>query len=699
MNEKVQQHHLKRCAFVYVRQSTGHQVRNHHQGRQRQYDLSGRAHKLGFTRVEVIDEDQGKSGSGLVERPGFAALLSAVCEGKAGAVFALEASRLARNNRDWHHLIDLCALTATLIIDGEAVYEPRDVNDRLLLGLKGSLAEFELSLLRQRAREAFEMKVAAGHAMWEVPVGFVRNELDHIEKIADRRVQSAIKGIFAKFRELGSARQAALWYSDHQMTLPEVIHGTRSREIVWRPASETHIRQILKNPCYAGALAYGRTEAVVSVDGGRARKSRTRRFKPQEKWKVLIRDNHEGYIAWLDYEENLSMLESNAASREPSAAGIAKNGSALLGGLLRCRHCGRKMFVAYCGAGGRHPRYSCHGDRQTRGSAACQSLGGRSVDRAVAGVVLEAIRPAGIEAAVDAMRQYESQLDEKRRSLEMALEQARFEADRARRQYDLVDPANRLVAGELEARWNSAMERVAGIERELGNQSHQGVELTDEEQMRLLELGRDLQSLWNHPSATDALKKRVMRSVLVEVVIGDDEQRKNHQLVLHWKGGAHTDLSVPRNKSGKKYSDTSKMALELIEQLSKVCSDQTIAATLNRLGMKTGAGKTWRVHSVHTARYNNRLTNHRMADDWVTVQQASEELGVSRTVVRRLIRERTLPAHQVVESTPWIIERASLQLRDVQVAVEAVRAGRALPRPYAQQAEFPFKKHILKELT
>ena len=213
------------------------------------------------------------------------------------------------------------------------------------------------------------------------------------------------------------------------MTLPEVVHGTRSREIVWRPASETHIRQILKNPCYAGALAYGRTEAVVSIDGDRARKSRTRRFKPQEKWKVLIRDSHEGYITWQDYEENLSMLESNAASREPSAAGVAKKGSALLGGLLRCRHCGRKMFVAYSGMGGRHPRYSCHGDRQTRGSAACQSLGGRKVDLAVAEVLLEAIRPAGIEAALDEMQQYESQLEEKRRSLELSLEQARFDVD------------------------------------------------------------------------------------------------------------------------------------------------------------------------------------------------------------------------------------------------------------------------------
>lgn len=576
--------------------------------------------------MEVIDEDQGKSGTGLVERPGFAALLAAVCESKAGAVFVLEASRLARNNRDWHHLIDLCALTATLIVDGEGIYEPRDVNDRLLLGLKGTMSEFELSLFRQRARKAFEMKVAAGHALWELPVGFVRNELDQMEKIADRRVQSVIQGVFAKFRELGSARQAALWYCDNEVALPEAVHGTRGKEVVWSSASETRVRQILKNPCYAGALVYGRTEAVVSVADGRARKSRTRRFKPQEKWKVLIRDNHEGYITWKDFQENLSMLESNAAAREPSAKGVARKGAALLAGLLRCKHCGRKMFVAYGGTTGRLPRYSCHGDRKRRGSAACQTFGGRGIDQAVANSVLAAVKPAGVHAAIAAMQQHECHLDEQRQSLELSLEQVRFEVDRARRQYDQVDPANRLVASELEARWNSALERANAIEQKIQEQTNDRAELTDEQRRRLLELGHDLPKLWNDPSASDDLKKRVLRSVLQEVVVGDDEGRENHLLVLHWKGGVHTKLSVPRRKTGKKFSETSATALEMIEELSKVCNDKTIAATLNRLGMKTGAGRTWRVHSIHSARYNNRLTNHRATNAWITIEQASKEL-------------------------------------------------------------------------
>ena len=691
MNEKITEQHTKLAAYIYVRQSTGHQVRHHHQGRQRQYDLTQRARELGFERIVVIDEDQGKTGSGLVERPGFATLLAAVCSGEVGAVLALEASRLARNNRDWHHLIDLCALTTTLIIDGEAVYDPREVNDRLLLGLKGTMSAFELDLFRQRAREAFEMKVAAGHAMWEVPIGFIRDELDRVEKIADRQVHAAIEGVFKKFRELGSARQTALWYRDQRIPLPEVVRGTRSKEFLWRLPTETRIRQIIKNPCYAGALAYGRTEAKISVEDGRARKSSTRNFKPREKWKVLLRENHDGYITWQDYEENLSMLNSNTASRQPNGNGAAKKGAALLGGLLRCAHCGRKLFVGYSGSGGRHPRYLCHGGRETRGSASCQSLGGAGIDRAVSNAVLEAIEPAGIEAAIKAMNQFDQQHDERRRSLELSLEKARYEVDRARRQYDEVDPANRLVASELEARWNAALEKVTDLQQQLEASTHQRRELTEQEQTHLLELGRDLPSLWQHESATAEMKKRILRTVLEEIVIGDDENRKNHLLVLHWKGGVHTEISVVRNAPGKRVNDTSKTALELIEELSKVCSDQTIAATLNRLGYKTGGGKTWRVHSVHSARYLHKLKNHRKENDWVTVEGAAQELGVSHTVIRRLIREGTLPATQVVQRAPWIIARDSLALTAVTSDVEAVQTGRQLPTRNSQQAELPFK--------
>ena len=690
MNEKITQKQLDRGACVYVRQSTHQQVRNNHQGRQRQYDMRERAMQLGFHDVNVIDDDQGKTGSGLVDRPGFATLLASVCSGSVGAVFALEASRLARNNRDWHHLIDLCALTDTLIIDGEGIYDPRQVNDRLLLGLKGTMSEFELNLFRQRARKAFEMKVAAGHAMWEVPVGYTRDDEDRMEKIADRQVQAAIECVFAKFRQLSSARQTALWFRDHNVPLPEAVSGTRSREVRWRLQSESRIRQILKNPCYAGALAYGRTEAKVSVKDGRAHKSGTRKFKPQEKWKVLLMDNHDGYITWQEFQENLSMLEANSRHREPTSESVAKKGSALLGGLLRCRHCGRKLFVGY-GKNKTQPRYLCHGGRQSRGNASCQSLGGVGIDRAVGGAVLEAIQPAGIEAAVEAMHAFDQQHEDRRDQLALSLEKANYEVDRARRQYDQVDPANRLVATELESRWNGALERAAEIEQQLDTVDDQQHTLSESERLSLLQLGQDLPSLWNHDSANAELKKRILRTILEEIMIGDDEDRTNHLLVLHWKGGVHTELSVARNRPGKKYCETSVTALELIEELSKVTSDQAIAATLNRLGFKTGGGKTWRLHSVHNARHIHRLTNYRKQKAWVTIEKAAKELEVSDTVIRRLIKESVLPAKQVVPSTPWIIDRESLLLPAVIAATIAVRQGRQLPTADPKQPTFPFK--------
>jgi excisionase family DNA binding protein len=313
------------------------------------------------------------------------------------------------------------------------------------------------------------------------------------------------------------------------------------------------------------------------------------------------------------------------------------------------------------------------------------------VDRAVSEAVLEAVQPAGIEAAIEAMKTFDKQRDQQYRLLELSLEKARYEVDRARRQYDEVDPANRLVAAELESRWNAALGRAAELEQQLEAMTDARHDLSEAEQTRLLELGRDLQSLWNHPAAAVEMKKRVLRTVLEEIMIGDDESRTHHLLVLHWKGGMHTELSVVRNRPGKKYRETSVTALELIEELSKVCSDQAIAATLNRLGFKTGSGKTWRVHSVYSTRYTHRLTNHRKANAWVTIEQAATELGVSHTVIRRLIRQGKLPAKQVVKSTPWIIDRESLTSPVIQCEIESTQSGRQLPKRNPQQPELPFK--------
>ena len=691
MSDKVREEHLRRAAYVYVRQSSRHQVLHHRESQRRQYDLANRARRLGFVEVAVIDEDQGKSGSGSHTRPGFARLLAAVCQGEVGAVLALEASRLARNNRDWYHLIDLCAMTETLIIDVESVYEPRELNDRLLLGLKGSMAEFELGLLRQRAREAFEQKVRRGHAMWELPVGLIRNDDDRVEKIPDRQVQQAIVGVFRKFRELGSARQTKIWYHDENIPLPQVRPGTKGREVLWRLPTGHRVYQMLRNPYYAGALAYGRTVEKTVVEEGRARKSATRRRLPREQWKVLLLDNHPGYLTWDEFLENQRILESNRAMYGGTTRGAARSGSALLAGLLRCGRCGRKLFVVYGGKGGRNPRYGCRGGRTSRGNSSCLSLGGMSIERAVEKQVLAAIQPSGIEAALSAIKQRSAARTEKRESLELALEKASYEVRRAQRQYDAVDPDNRLVAGELESRWNDALSHLAQIERELANLDKTSTDLTDEEKQRLMDLGNDLPELWGHPEASNELKKRILRTVLHEIVVNNDEAKRMHVLQLHWQGGVHTELRTRYNGPGHRRVRTQKNAIELIRELSKVCNDQAIAATLNRMGYKTGGGKNWRVHSVRNTRYYYRLPNYQNGKDWLTVNEASKELRVSRTVVSRLIRDGVLPAAQVVESAPWIIKRKHLSLEQVRSEVLAVHNGRALLRRNPDQAEIALK--------
>jgi DNA invertase Pin-like site-specific DNA recombinase len=673
MSTKIHAIHLQRDAYVYVRQSTGHQVRAHPESHRRQYALADQARALGFAQVIVIDEDVGRSGTGRQERPGFGQLLAAVCEGRVGAVFALEASRLARNNRDWHHLIDLCALTETLLIDDDGIYDPRQLNDRLVLGMKGSMAEYELGLMRQRARQAFEAKIQRGHVMWEVPVGFVRTPDDRMEKIADRQVQHAVAGVFEKFRELGSARQTMLWYREAQLPLPEVHPGTLGQDIRWRLPSEHRIHQILRNPCYAGALVYGRTAAKTVIVDGRARQSH-RQKQPVAQWRIVLLDNHAGYISWEDFLHNQQVLEANRRRPQGGAGGAAKGGPALLSGLLRCGRCGRKLYVAYSGTTGRVPRYICHGGRVERGSSSCLTVGGLRVDWAVESAVLDAIQPAGVTAAVEALERLHAEHDLTRQTLTLAVEKARYEAQRAQRQYDRVDPDNRLVAGELERRWNDTLAHVAEVEARLAALEAQ-TPLRPEQHHALLTLGHDLTTVWHHPAASEALKKRILRTVLYEIMIHTTQEPPEHILHLHWHGGVHTEVRVARNTAGKHGRATEHEVIEVIRELSKICRDLTIAATLNRLGYRTGTGKTWRAHSVACVRYQYRLPNFAKGHDWLTLTQAAQQLEVSATVVKRCIAQGLLPARQVVPYAPWIIQRTDLTLPAVQAAVQAVHLG------------------------
>jgi DNA invertase Pin-like site-specific DNA recombinase len=690
MTEKIQPTHLERAAYVYVRQSTADQVRHHQEGQQRQYALSDYAQRLGFHRTHVIDDDLGRSGSGSQERPGFARLLAAVCDGAAGAVFALEASRLARNNRDWHHLVDLCALTDTLLVDYDGVYDPRQLNDRLLLGLKGTMSEFELGLLKQRAHAVRIQMIQRGAVLWDVPVGYVRSEDHVIEMIPDRQVQAAIHGVFAKFRPMGSARQVTLWSREEQIPLPHLTPGTRGHEISWKPPTIGRVRQMLKNPCYAGAFAYGRTASRTVVREDRPRRSHGHKT-PLGEWQVLIRDHQPGYISWDEYLRNQEILEANLARRADERSGAPKSGPALLAGLLRCGRCGRKLRVVYSGHGGRVPRYSCSGGRVQRGSGACLNVGSFRLDDAVAARVLEAVQPVGIEAALDAGAQEAGQDDEKRTALELALEKARYQAGRAQRQYDAADPGNRLVAGELETRWNQALQNVADLEARVQAAAAQQPRLQPGERDRLVELGVDLHQLWTHPAAPATLKKRILRTVLNEIVVDVADDPPRNLLWLHWSGGVHTQLSFPRNRSGQHGRTVSTEAVELIRELASVCNDATIATVLNRLRYRTGHGLSWRSSRVAGVRNYHEIPPCAPSPDRLTLEQVAEILQVSNTVVRRLIKDQVLPARQLVSYAPWVIRREDLALPAVQAAAQAVRDGHKRPRTVPGHPELPLE--------
>jgi hypothetical protein len=363
---------------------------------------------------------------------------------------------LHSNNRDWHHLIDLCAMTDTLVIDEDGIYDPRQINDRLLLGLKGSMAEFELGLLRQRAREALLQMIHRGVVLGEVAVGYVRTESRGIEMSPDRQVQQAIHGVFTRFREMGSARQVFLWYCQERITLPQVKPGTAGQEITWRLPVYNHIIHILKNPSYAGTFVHGRSTVRTTIRDGRARKTYGHAV-PIDEWKVVIHDHHPGYIAWDEFLRNQKQLRGNLG--RGSSSGAARQGPALLAGLLRCARCGRKLHVTYSGVGGRVPRYSCRGGQISHGQEKCISAGGLRLDEAVAQQVLEAVQPVGVTAALEAVT-LASRIDaDKQTALSLALEKSRYEADRLHRQFDAVDPggeASRIPSfrtGLADARW------------------------------------------------------------------------------------------------------------------------------------------------------------------------------------------------------------------------------------------------------
>lgn len=689
MNPKLTSERLGRRAIVYVRQSSLGQVLHHQESQLRQYGLADRARELGFKDIVVIDDDLGRSGSGLVERPGFQRLVSEVCSGEVGAILCIEASRLARNGRDWHHLIELCGMTGAVVIDPDGVYDPAIVNDRLLLGLKGTMSEFELNLLRQRSFEAIRQKARRGELRFCLPVGYQWTAHGKVEMDPDQRVQQALRLVFSKMTELGSVRQVLLWFRRERVPLPVRTFDSPSGQTVWNLPVYNSVLKLLTNPMYAGAYAFGKTQARTIIVEGRARKSAGHK-KPRTEWTVLLRDHHPGYISWEQYECNQAMIAANAHMKSRMQPKAGRGGRALLSGLLRCRRCGRMLLVSYGGTRRTVARYHCKGAHINHGEDWCISFGSLRTDQAVGQELLRAISGNAIEAALEAAEKMRQQRQEQRRTLELELGQARYEAKLSARRYEAVDPDNRLVVSELEARWNATLQKVHELEDHL-RQFDLGLKLPaipDKE--ILLSLAQDLPVVWNSPNTDMRLKQRIVRILIREIVANVEQDKRQIVLLIHWAGGRHSELRVKKNGSGKHRRCTSVEAVEVVRQMAGKFNDEQIAATLNRLRLRTGAGNYWNEQRVMSLRSYHKFPacdGSTAGGEMLTLDETALHLGISATSVRRMIQQKLLPANQVIACAPWQIPAEALKSAAVLKAVENIRTGMRVPstRSHSEQ--------------
>lgn len=665
MSDKVTPRHLCRKAILYVRQSSVQQLLHNEESRRLQYAMRGRLQDLGWKDVEVIDDDLGRSASGVVERAGFQRLVAEVSLGEVGAVGARELSRFARNSRDWQKLIEVCRYVDTLLVDQDAVYDPRHGNDRLLLGLKGTLNEYELDLLRLRGQEARREKARRGEYLSKIAAGYRKSDDGTLEMTPDVRVQQAIRVVFDKSLEFGSARQCLLWLCEHGLQLP--VNRNHRGEVRWRRPTYCRLHDLLTNPIYAGAYAYGRSATETVFEDGEPR-VRVVRHRQREEWMVLLKDHHEAYIDWGQFERIQEMLTKNSPAHRAAAPGAAKGGSALLAGLLRCRRCGQKLTVSYSGVDRGFARYTCDRRQDIWRAPLCMGFSSIDVDDRVARAVLEVLRPAAIEASLRAAAAEGAADDEVITALELERKAAQYAADRAGRQFDAADPDNRLVADELERRWNGALERLREVEDQIRDDEQDRRSREDPPSAEAFALlGADLASVWNDAATDVRNKKRLVRTLIEEIVADVEEAPAEIVLVVHWKGGVHTELRVPKRSRGHNRTNLPPDIVEAVRRLALVCDDGQIAHWLNRAGIPTAKGNRWCRSLVAAFRNWRKIparSKQQATADWVTLEKAATLVGLAQLTVKRAIRRGALRAEQPLPGGPWLIPRAELECAD-----------------------------------
>lgn len=681
MNDRIGRHHLERLAIVYVRQSSHKQVRDNKESRRRQRALDARATQLGWDKekVLILEEEKARSGSSTAERSAYRKVSELVFQNQVGIILAVEVSRWSRDSVAWQMLLRDCIYSNVLLADEQRLYDPNDPHDNASLGMQGVMAEYELRIIRQRMLECWWEKIERCEIYPAIGTGYVEVRGTGLKKHPNARVRNSLDRMFQKFNEKPSVLKLCQWYLEHDELLPYVAHGDDPQNVKWFAAGYRRMLGMLKNPIYAGAYAIGRSETFVHRnDHGEF--IRKRRLVPPDQWKVLEKDHHPAYISWEQYEVNLAKIKANSFMHDNTSQNAPSRGAALLSGVLRCARCSHGLHVTYDRSG--RPRYVCKGGRRQRERGKqCLSFSGRHVEPLFSEAVLEAVRPAGIQAAQRAAKLYSENYERDRQSFVDQLKELEYQAERAQRQYDRVEPENRLVASTLETRWNEALAALADGRSRLERFEQESQPApTDEQVQQLASLGQRLELVWHGENVDARIKKQIVHLLVHDVLVDVDVKRNEVELWINWQGGHHTTLIAPR--SGRRGHSSKVEARTVIRTLRAVCDDTGIAHALNRTNVACRSGR-WTAGTVRAFRERHGIPPFDMKEKQsrglLSQAEAAQRLDVSAMSVHRLVQSAILPADQPSPGLPCIIRESDLAAPEVQQAVHRIHSN--LPKP------------------
>jgi len=672
MNGKIADQHLQKPAYIYLRQSTMSQVRNHQESTERQYALKDKAIEMGWnpSMIRILDRDLGVSGAQTTGREDFKTLVADVSMGAVGAVFALEASRLARSCADWHRLLELCSLTDTLIIDADNCYDMADFNDLLILGMKGTMSQAELHFLRVRLQGGKLNKAKKGELRFPLPVGFCYDDQRRIVVDPDQEVQGALRLLFATFRSCGTAYGVVHHFARHGIRFPKRSYGgIWSGRLIWGRLSEGRVRGVLKNPSYAGLYVFGRYHyrKLLSPDGQIRHKMTA---LPMNSWTVTIQNHHDAYISWEEFLENQSIMQQNQTNGEENIlSGPAREGLALLQGLLLCGNCGRRLSTRYKGNGGIYPLYECNWlKREGLATHSCLYVRCDLLDNAIAQRVLAILQPAQLQIAIAALQELQHRDESTKQQWRMRIERAEYEAQLAQKRYEEVDPSNRLVAGTLERRWNDALVQLEEIQQKYNEYAQtKGRAITPEQQAKILALAQDLPRLWRSPSTQPKDRKRMLRLLVKDITVMKTSQPKQLSVNIRWHGGATESITIdlpPRMCDKMRYPNK---IVQKVRELAASLHDDQIAETLNAANLCSSMGKPFNVSMIKWIRYKHEiLPAPSKLPNEISVQELAERFGVSIHVVYYWIERGLIEARKRNSGSPYWITISPQKEKELQ---------------------------------